>query len=51
MSTKVAIVTGAAGGMGKAFVRKLIADGCRVAGFDISQYGLDDLVLNSGQLS
>ena len=48
MSTRVAIVTGAAGGMGKAFVRKLIADGCRVAGFDISQDGLDDLSAELG---
>ncbi len=40
---KVAIVTGASGGMGQAFVRKLHADGLRVAGFDISQTGLDTL--------
>lgn len=40
---KVAIVTGAAGGMGKAFVHRLIADGINVAGFDISQAGLDEL--------
>ncbi|WP_439143107.1 SDR family NAD(P)-dependent oxidoreductase [Planktotalea sp.] len=43
MSAKVAIVTGAAGGMGQAFVHQLISDGCKVAGFDISQAGLDEL--------
>jgi NAD(P)-dependent dehydrogenase (short-subunit alcohol dehydrogenase family) len=45
---KVAIVTGAAGGMGKAFVRKLISDGMRVAGFDISSGGLDELSAEHG---
>lgn len=48
MSQKIAIVTGAAGGMGKAFVRKLIADGCRVAGLDIEQHGLDELSTELG---
>ena len=48
MSAKVAIVTGAAGGMGQAFVHQLISDGCKVAGFDISQAGLDDLAKKHG---
>lgn len=41
--SKVAIVTGAAGGMGKAFTDKLIEDGIRVAGFDISPDGMQGL--------
>lgn len=45
---KVAIVTGAAGGLGKAFVRKLISDGILVAGFDISPVGLDELSAENG---
>jgi NAD(P)-dependent dehydrogenase (short-subunit alcohol dehydrogenase family) len=48
MSQKVAIITGAAGGMGKAFVTKLMADGYHIAGFDISQAGLDDLAKEHG---
>lgn len=48
MSKKVAIVTGASGGLGKAFVRALIADGFKVAGLDISQDGLDDLTSEFG---
>ncbi len=47
MSEKIAIVTGAAGGMGQAFVRALLADGNRVAGFDIAKDTLDAM---SGEL-
>lgn len=43
MSGKVAIITGAAGGMGQAFVQALLADGMKVAGFDIAKDGLDAL--------
>ncbi|WP_085307933.1 SDR family NAD(P)-dependent oxidoreductase [Planktotalea arctica] len=43
MSGKVAIITGAAGGMGQAFVQALLADGMKVAGFDIAKDGLEAL--------
>lgn len=38
---RVAVVTGAAGGMGRAISRKLRADGWSVAGFDIDEAGLE----------
>ena len=34
--TKIAVVTGAAGGMGQAICRRLLDDGCSVIGLDIS---------------
>ena len=40
MTKRVAIVTGAAGGMGQAFSKALVADGITVAGFDIATEGL-----------
>ena len=40
---RTAIVTGAAGGMGRAICQKLCADGLRVFGFDISEDGLSAL--------
>lgn len=49
MSDKIAIVTGAAGGMGQAFVRGLIADSVSVAGFDIDTAGLDTLSETYGE--
>ncbi|KIN60102.1 3-oxoacyl-(Acyl-carrier-protein) reductase [Sulfitobacter noctilucae] len=38
--SKVAVVTGAAGGMGQAIVTRLLADGWAVVGFDIDAEGL-----------
>ncbi|HEV7253023.1 MAG TPA: SDR family oxidoreductase [Mesorhizobium sp.] len=38
---RVAVVTGAAGGMGRAISRKLAADGFLVTGFDIDEAGLE----------
>ncbi len=35
LAGKVVIVTGAAGGIGRATVRRLLAEGCRVAGVDL----------------
>lgn len=35
LSGKVVVVTGAAGGIGRATVRRLLAEGCRVAGVDL----------------
>ena len=40
---KVAVVTGAAGGMGRAIVARLLADGMAVVGLDIDAGGLKEL--------
>ena len=40
---KVAVVTGAAGGMGRAIVARLIADGLHVVGLDVDAAGLSDM--------
>ncbi|NNK16970.1 MAG: SDR family oxidoreductase [Sulfitobacter sp.] len=40
---KVAVVTGAAGGMGRAIVRRLLADGWAVVGFDVDAGGLAEM--------
>lgn len=40
---KVAVVTGAAGGMGRAIVARLIAEGCQVIGFDLDEAGLAEM--------
>ncbi len=40
---KVAVVTGAAGGMGRAIVDRLMADGFHVVGFDIDADGLTNM--------
>ena len=40
---KVAVVTGAAGGMGRAIVARLIADGMTVVGLDVDAVGLEEL--------
>lgn len=44
LSGKVAIVTGAAGGMGRTICARLLDEGCEVAAIDINREGLDDLV-------
>lgn len=41
---KVAVVTGAAGGLGRAFARSLAAEGAIVACFDIAEGGLSETV-------
>lgn len=41
--TKVAVVTGAAGGMGRAIVARLLSDGLAVVGFDVDQKGLAEM--------
>jgi NAD(P)-dependent dehydrogenase (short-subunit alcohol dehydrogenase family) len=43
MGSRIVVVTGAAGGMGRAIVSRLAADGMRVAGVDIDAQGLDEL--------
>lgn len=40
---KIAVVTGAAGGMGRAIVAQLIKDGCRVVGLDLDKDGLSEM--------
>ena len=40
---KVAVVTGAAGGMGRAIVARLLADGWAVVGFDVNADGLAEM--------
>lgn len=45
---RVAVVTGAAGGMGRAIVRRLIDDGLHVVGLDIDAEGLADLEADAG---
>ncbi len=41
---KIAVVTGAAGGMGRAIVARLLADGMQVVGLDVDADGLADMV-------
>lgn len=48
MSERIAAVTGAAGGMGRAIVARLLADGYRVAGLDIDEDGLGELFAAHG---
>ncbi|MFF0815568.1 SDR family NAD(P)-dependent oxidoreductase [Rhodococcus sp. NPDC003318] len=46
---KVAIVTGASGGIGAATVRRLVADGARVAAVDLNQEALNSLAAEVGE--
>ena len=48
MTTRHAVVTGAAGGMGRAIVARLIADGHRVTGIDLSADGLAEVAAEHG---
>lgn len=45
---KVAVVTGAAGGMGRAIVARLLADGMQVVGLDIDAAGLAEMGSDAG---
>lgn len=45
---KVAVVTGAAGGMGRAIVARLLADGMQVVGLDIDVSGLAEMEAQEG---
>ena len=47
-SKKVALVSGAAGGMGLATVRRLAADGFRIAGLDLNPAPLEALLRDEG---
>ncbi|MEO8243106.1 MAG: SDR family oxidoreductase [bacterium] len=46
---KIAVVTGAAGGMGRAIVARLVADGFRVAGVDRDEDGLRGMAQGLGE--
>lgn len=45
---QVALVTGAAGGIGQAVVLRLVKDGFRVAAMDINEKGLEEVAKNGG---
>ncbi|MCC5971813.1 MAG: SDR family oxidoreductase [Pararhodobacter sp.] len=47
-ATRKAVVTGAAGGMGRAITARLLADGFAVTGLDIDAGGLADLAASAG---
>ena len=46
--TKIAVVTGAAGGMGQAIVHRLLSDGMNVVGLDVDPAGLKELEDHTG---
>lgn len=48
LNGKVALVTGAAGGMGRQICRRLVEEGCSVAMLDIDKTGLESLVADIG---
>ena len=48
MSERIAVVTGAAGGMGREIVAALIGDGAKCYGIDISNEGLREMELTLG---
>jgi 2-hydroxycyclohexanecarboxyl-CoA dehydrogenase len=48
LNGKVALVTGAAGGMGRQICRRLVEEGCSVAMFDIDKTGLESLAADIG---
>lgn len=49
MEPRVAAVTGAAGGMGRAIVGRLLADGLRVAGLDLDGPALESMARDHGE--
>jgi 2-hydroxycyclohexanecarboxyl-CoA dehydrogenase len=55
LNKKNAVITGAAGGIGRALVRRFCEEGAHVVGFDLNAAGLDELATElkqfSGQLS
>lgn len=48
LNGKVALVTGAAGGMGRQICRRLVEEGCSVAMLDIDKTGLESLAADIG---
>ena len=51
MADRIAVVTGAAGGMGRAIVARLIADGLQVVGVDIDAAGLQAMAAAEPRLA
>ena len=49
LNGKIALVTGAASGIGRAITERFVADGARVVAGDISQEGLDNLSSDFGK--
>jgi NAD(P)-dependent dehydrogenase (short-subunit alcohol dehydrogenase family) len=49
LNGKIALVTGAASGIGRAITERFVADGARVVAGDISQEGLDNLSSELGE--
>ena len=49
MDRRIAAVTGAAGGMGRAIVERLLADGLLVAGLDLDAKGLEAMAERHGE--
>jgi len=49
LNGKIALVTGAASGIGRAITERFVADGARVVAGDISQEGLDNLSSDFGE--
>ena len=47
-SEKVALVTGAASGVGRATVRQMVEDGAKVSGIDINNEGLEAVAEDMG---
>ena len=45
---KVVVITGAAGGIGRALCRRFCEEGCHVVGLDVNQAGLDELSTHLG---
>lgn len=43
LKDKVAIITGAAGGIGRSTVQRFLEEGARVAALDLNQAGLDEI--------
>lgn len=48
---KVAVITGAAGGIGRALVRRFCEEGSHVVGLDLNAKGLDDLAVELEEFS
>jgi NAD(P)-dependent dehydrogenase (short-subunit alcohol dehydrogenase family) len=48
LENKVAIVTGAASGIGAATVKKFLTEGARVMAADVNEKGLADLIEKAG---
>ena len=48
MTARIAVVTGAAGGLGRAFVRRLMDDGLHIVGLDLDGSAVAEMALDHG---